>query len=401
METGRPYPPWRRAVEAAGLLGADGVVHPTVFARLSALATERGAINLGQGFPDYDGPAEVLDAARRAIAEGANQYPPGRGIPELRSAIAAHQRRFRGLEWDPETEVLVTAGATEAIAAALLAFVDRGDEVVVVEPYYDSYAALVGLAGGRLVTVPAREPDFLPDPDEMVAAITDRTAVILLNSPHNPTGAMLPRATLAAVIDAATRHDAVIVADEVYEHLAYDEPHVSIAELPGARERAVTISSAAKTFRVTGWKIGWITAAPPLVEAVLAVKQFLTYVNGAPFQPAIAAGLALPDAYFEESAAQLRSNRDLLRDALLGAGFGVPMPPGGYFLVADGTPLGLPDAERTAARLLDEAGIVAIPVSAFTTRGGADRYRPHLRVAFCKRPEVIAEAASRIRSFAV
>jgi N-succinyldiaminopimelate aminotransferase len=274
---------------------------------------------------------------------------------------------------------------------------------VVVEPYYDTYAAIVGLAGGTLVPVPARAPAFLPDPAELVAAIGPRTRVVLLNSPHNPTGAVLPDATVQAVVDAAIEHDAVIVADEVYEHLHFptaDGPgrHRSIATFPGARERSVTISSAAKTFSVTGWKIGWITAVPRLLEAVLAVKQFLTYVNGAPFQPAVAVGLALPDAYFTEAAAALQRRSARLTVALESAGFTVNRPAGGYFLVADGSALGLDDGVRAAEVVLDRAGVVSIPVSPFVSPASVAEFRPYLRFAFCKRDDVIDDAGGRIAS---
>ncbi|WP_255447298.1 aminotransferase class I/II-fold pyridoxal phosphate-dependent enzyme [Schumannella soli] len=391
--------PWQRTVRAAGLLGPDGVARPTIFAEMSALAAERGALNLGQGFPDEDGPAEVLEAARQAISDGANQYPPGRGIAPLRQAIADHQKRFRGLDWDADREVLVTAGATEALSASLLAFVDRGDDVVVIEPFYDSYAALVGLAGGRLVPVPARAPDFLPDPDELRAAVTDRTAVILINTPHNPTGAILPDSTLQLLVELAEKHDAVIVSDEVYEHLVFERRHRSIGEFPGARGRAITVSSAAKTFSVTGWKIGWITAAPELVDAVLAVKQFLTYVNGAPFQPAVAVGLALPEAYFRGEAEKLRARRDELTAALESVGFAVNRPGGSYFLVADGAPIGLHDGVTTARRLVDEVGVVGIPVSAFTVAEHRDDFASLLRFTFAKSAATVTAASRQLESF--
>ena len=298
---------WRRTAVGAGLIGPDGSTRPTIFAEMSALAARTGAINLGQGFPDEDGPAAVLDAAREAIANGVNQYPPGRGIPDLLPAITEHQQRFYGLRLDPQRDVLVTAGATEALAAALLALIDGpDDEVVVFEPYYDSYAAVVALSGARLVTVPLRWPDFQPDLDELRAAVSDRTRVILVNDPHNPTGAVFSRELQDEVIRLANRHDAIIVTDEVYEHLVFDGPHVPIATLPGAWERTLTISSGGKTFSATGWKIGWVSGPADLVDAVLAVKQFLTYVNGAPFQPAIATGLRLPDAFFHGIARTLR-----------------------------------------------------------------------------------------------
>ena len=263
--------PWLRAAEGAMLLGPDGVPAPTVFAEMSALAAATGAINLGQGFPDEDGPAAVLDAAVEAIRQGVNQYPPGRCTPDLRAAIAEHQAHWYGLEVDPDREVLVTAGATEALAATLLAFVEPGDEVVTFEPFYDAYGALIRLAGGTHVTVPLTAPDFLPDEDTLRAAFSDRTRVVLVNTPHNPTGRVLPREVLATVLELAERYDALVVTDEVYEHLTFDTPHVPIATLLGAAGRTVSISSAGKTFSTTGWKIGWLTAAPDLVDAIVSV----------------------------------------------------------------------------------------------------------------------------------
>ncbi|MBN9168970.1 MAG: aminotransferase class I/II-fold pyridoxal phosphate-dependent enzyme, partial [Microbacterium sp.] len=272
---------WRRTAAGAGLLGPDGRPEPTIFAEMSALAARTGAINLGQGFPDEDGPAAVLDAARAAISHGVNQYPPGRGTADLLEAVAEHQSRFYGLELDPEREIIVTAGATEALAAALLGLIDGpDDEVVVFEPHYDSYAACVALSGARLVTVPLRWPEFQPDLDELATAVTDRTRIILINDPHNPTGAVFDSEVREEIVRLAQRHDAVIVTDEVYEHLVFGGPHVPIATVPGARERTLSISSGGKTFSTTGWKVGWISGPAALVDAVLAVKQCLTYVNG-------------------------------------------------------------------------------------------------------------------------
>ncbi|WES65074.1 aminotransferase class I/II-fold pyridoxal phosphate-dependent enzyme [Microbacter sp. GSS18] len=388
---------WRRAAAGAGLVGADGTIHPTIFAEMSALAARTGAINLGQGFPDEDGPAIVLETAREAIAAGLNQYPPGRGIPDLRLAIAEHQRRFYGIALDPEREVLVTAGATEAIAAALLALVEGpDDEIVVFEPYYDAYAALAGLAGARLVTVPLRWPDFQPDLDELAAAVTDRTRVILVNDPHNPTGTVLDAAVRAEVVRLAERHDALIVTDEVYEHLVFDTPHTPIATLPGAAERTLTISSGGKTFSTTGWKIGWISGPDDLIDAVLAVKQFLTYVNGSPFQPAIAAGLRLPDEVFAEAADTLRRKRDVLGAGLREAGFDVSTPAGSYFTVADAAALGAADAHAFCRALPDRAGVVAVPMTAFVGAGRRDEYASLVRFAACKRFDVLEEAAARL-----
>ncbi|GAA2012221.1 aminotransferase class I/II-fold pyridoxal phosphate-dependent enzyme [Microbacterium ulmi] len=388
---------WRRTLEGAGLIGADGSTRPTIFAEMSALAAHTGAINLGQGFPDEDGPSEVLDAARAAIAHGVNQYPPGRGIPDLLAAVAEHQERFYGLHLDPARDVLVTAGATEALAATLLALIDGpDDEVVVFEPYYDSYAAVIALAGARLVTVPLRWPDFQPDLDELRDAVTDRTRVILVNDPHNPTGAVFSPDVRAEVVRLANAHDAIIVTDEVYEHLVFDEPHVPIATLPGAWDRTLTISSGGKTFSTTGWKIGWVCGPSDLVDVVLAVKQWLTYVNGAPFQPAIATGLRLPGEYFDGIAATLRAKRDLLGAGLSAAGFDVSVPAGSYFTVVDAAPLGATDAAAFCRMLPARAGVVAIPLTAFVTPARAGDYATLVRFAACKRVEVLEEAASRL-----
>lgn len=388
---------WRRTASGAGLIGADGILRPTIFAEMSALSAQTGALNLGQGFPDEDGPAEVLEAARAAIADGENQYPPGRGIPDLREAIAAHQQRFYRLEVDPHRQVLVTAGATEALTAAILALLEPGDEIVVFEPYYDSYAAAAALAGARLITVPLRWPEFQPDLDELRDAVTDRTRIILVNDPHNPTGAVFSADVREEVVRLAHEHDAVILTDEVYEHLVFEGGHVPIATLPGAWERTLTISSAGKTFSVTGWKIGWISGPADLVEAVLAVKQWLTYANGAPFQPAVAVGLRLPDAFFAGIATTLAAKQDLLGNGLRAAGFEVSVPAGGYFTVADAAPLGVADADAFCRELPERAGVVAIPLTAFVTPERRGDYATLVRFAACKRVDVLEEAARRLR----
>ncbi|MEV7620281.1 aminotransferase class I/II-fold pyridoxal phosphate-dependent enzyme [Microbacterium sp. NPDC089321] len=388
---------WRRTAAGAGLLSPDGRVAPTIFAEMSAAAARTGSVNLGQGFPDEDGPAEVLEAAREAIAQGANQYPPGRGIPDLLAAITEHQRRFYGLQVDPDTEVLVTAGATEALAATLLALIDGpDDEVVVFEPYYDSYAAVVALAGARLRTVPLRRPDFQPDLDQLAAVVNDRTRVILVNDPHNPTGTVFTPEVQTEVIRLASRFDAIIVTDEVYEHLSFHTRHVPIASLPGAAERTLTISSAGKTFSTTGWKIGWMHGPAALITAVLTVKQFLTYVNGSAFQPAIAVGLRLPDSYFDEAAAVMLRKHELLADGLRAAGLDVFVPQGGYFTVADASALGGADAAAFCRALPERAGVAAIPISAFVARENQAQYAGLVRFAACKRVEVIEEAARRL-----
>jgi N-succinyldiaminopimelate aminotransferase len=367
----------------------------TIFAEMSALAARTGAINLGQGFPDTDGPQSLLEDAVAAIRGGANQYPPGIGISELRRAVADHQRRFYGLEVDPDTEVLVTAGATEAIAATILALAGPGDEVVTFEPYYDSYAASIALAGATRRTVLLRKPDFSFDDADLRAAFGPRTRLILLNSPHNPTGKVFSRIELELIAGLARESDAVVVTDEVYEHQTFDGiPHLPMATLPGMAGRTVTISSAGKTFSVTGWKIGWLHAPAPLATAVRAVKQFLTYVNGAPFQPAVAAALNLDDGFYAALATDLQSKRDLLSTGLREAGFDVFTPRGTYFVLADAAPLGYDDALDLCLTLPSRVGVAAVPVSVF--HDDKDAARSLVRFAFCKRDHVLAEAVDRL-----
>ena len=368
----------------------------TVFAEMSALAVETGSVNLGQGFPDTDGPIEVADAAVAAIRAGVNQYSPGPGQPDLRLAIAEHQQRFYRLELDPATEVVVTTGATEAVAAALLGLVDPGDEVVALEPFYDSYAACIQMAGAVRVPVTLRAPDFRLDLDRLRAAVTDRTRLILLNSPHNPTGTVLTEAELAAVADLALERDLVVVTDEVYEHMTYDVVHRPLATLPGMRERTLTISSAGKTFSFTGWKVGWATGPAHLVRAVLTAKQFLTFVSGAPFQPAVAVGLRLPDTYFHELRATLRGKRDRLCAGLREVGFDVFVPQGTYFVTADVRPLGWADGLEFCRELPRRAGVVAIPHQVFYD--DVEAGRPLVRFAFCKRDDVLDEALTRLHT---
>ena len=373
----------------------------TIFAEMSALAVATGAVNLGQGFPDYDGPPEVLDAAVDAIRSGRNQYPPGRGVPELRAAIARHQQRWYGLAYDPDTEVLVTAGATEAIAAACLALCEPGDEVVVLEPTYDSYQASIAMAGAHPVFVTLRPPGYRLDVDALRAAVTPRTRLLLINSPHNPTGTVLDGDELAAVAAVAVEHDLLVVTDEVYEHLTFDDlAHVPLATLPGMRERTVTISSGGKTFNTTGWKVGWLCASAPLVTAVTTAKQFLTYVNAGPFQPAIAAGLDLPDAYFTGLAADLATKRDLLCAGLAAAGFAVFRPQGTYFVTVDIRPL-RPDGDGMAfcRELPERCGVVAVPNEVFYGRPEAGRHL--VRFSFAKRTEVLEEAVARLATLAI
>ncbi len=371
----------------------------TIFAEMSALAVETGAINLGQGFPDTDGPTEVLDAAVDAIRAGVNQYPPGPGMPELRSAIAEHQRRWYGIELDPGSEIVVTAGATEALAGALLGMLDNGDEVIVFEPMYDSYQACIALAGARAVPVllaPDATGRYVFDPDELAGAVSDRTKMILVNTPHNPTGKVFTRDELEEIARVAIERDLIVVTDEVYEHLLFDgRTHVPMATLPDMAERTLTISSGGKTFHTTGWKIGWMSGPEPLVTAAKTAKQFLTYVNGAPFQPAIAVGLGLPDAYFQELVATLQTARDHLVAGLRRAGFTAYEPEATYFTTVDIRPLAADGDGMAFCRSLPQrCGVVAVPNEVFYARPEHGRHL--VRFACCKRIEVIDEAVERL-----
>ena len=369
----------------------------TIFAEMSALAVATGSVNLGQGFPDTDGPDFMLDAARRAIAEGVNQYPPGRGIPALRQAIAAHARRHQGLTYDPDTEVLVTTGATEALAATIEAYVDPGDEVIALEPFYDSYAASIDLAGGVRVGVGLFGPDFRLDHAELAAAFGPRTKLVLINSPHNPTGTVLSDDDLAEIARLAVEHDVLVVTDEVYEHLVFTGArHRSLASLPGMRERTIRISSSGKTFSATGWKIGWAMGPAELIDEVTAVKQFLTYVSGAPFQPAVALALDEGDAWVEASVRDLEGRRDRLAEGLTSIGLDPVVPQGTYFMTTDVRPLGYDDGVAFCRELPHRAGVVAIPHQVFYDR--AEAGRPYVRWAFCKRAEVLDEAVRRLGS---
>lgn len=369
----------------------------TIFAEMSALATATGSVNLGQGFPDTDGPREVLDAAIAAIEGGLNQYPPGPGMPVLRQAIAAHQQRFYGLTVDPDTEVLVTAGATEALAGALLGMLDTGDEVVVFEPMFDSYHPCIALAGAVVKPVPLRPPGFGFDAEQLRAAITAKTKLILLNSPHNPTGKVFDRAELQIIADLALEFDLIVVTDEVYEHLVFDgAEHVPLATLPGMHERTITISSGGKTFNTTGWKVGWMCGPAHLVGAARTAKQFLTYVSSGPFQPAIAVGLGLPDEFFAGVAADLQAKRDRLLPGLVEAGFDVFGTQSTYFVTVDIRPV-RPDGDgmRFCLDLPNMIGVAAIPTEVLYVNRHEGRHL--VRFAFCKRLEVLDEAVARLK----
>ncbi len=369
----------------------------TIFAEMSALAERTGSINLGQGFPDSDGPSVMADAAINAIREGHNQYPPGLGTADLRRAIATHQHHFYGLEYDPESEIMVTAGATEAVAAAMLALCEPSDEVVMFEPAYDSYAPAVAMAGGVRRVVPLRPPDWNFDVHQLAAAITSKTRLLLLNSPHNPTGKVFDATELAAIAKLCVEADLLVVTDEVYEHLVFEGRHIPLASLPGMGERTLTVSSAGKTFSFTGWKIGWVCGPAPLVAAVRTAKQFLTYVNGAPFQPAVATGLRLPDEFFVHASTELALRRDRLCDGLAEAGFEVFRPAATYFVVTDITPLGAHDGVEFCRQLPERCGLVAIPASVFYDDPGPNRSL--VRFAFCKSLDVIDRAVERLHDF--
>lgn len=399
---------WLEVARATGLAAPDGAIRPTIFAEMSALAAATGSVNLGQGFPDSDGPEWIREAAVEAIRAGANQYPPGPGTPELRGAVARHQRRHYGLDIDPDHEVLVTAGATEALAAAVLALAGPGDEVLTLEPLYDSYAAVIALAGATHTTAPLH-----PTPDgfrlaeaDLRAAVTSRTRLIVLNSPHNPTGAVLTTAELALIARLAREVDAIVVTDEVYEHLTFDGAiHTPIATLPGMRERTLTISSAGKSFSLTGWKIGWISGPEHLVTAVRTVKQFLTYVSGAPFQPAIARALDSGDGEVADLARSLAGRRDSLVAGLRAAGMDVVVPAGTYFVCADASSFlceEVPDGAAFARALPHLARVACVPVSAFTQGGSAakEALASWVRFTFVKDEATLTEGIRRLTAWA-
>ena len=371
----------------------------TIFAEMTALAVTHDAVNLGQGFPDTDGPRAMLDVARQAIADGVNQYPPGPGTPELRRAIAADRAARYGLEHDPDTEVLVTVGATEAISAAILGLVEPGDEVLLTEPYYDSYAASVALAGASRRTVPLARAGsgFVLDVDALRAAVTERTRMLVVNTPHNPTGTVYDDAALAAVAALACERDLLVLSDEVYEHLVFDgRRHRPLASLPGMAERTVTVSSAAKTFNVTGWKIGWALGPRELIDGVRAAKQFMSFVAGAPFQPAVAYALTHEQPWIAAQRDDLQRRRDLLSSALADAGFGVLDSAGTYFVCADITPFGATDGVAFCRTLPERIGVAAVPVSAFVD--DPQQWNHLVRFAFCKRDDVLLEGVRRLRS---
>jgi N-succinyldiaminopimelate aminotransferase len=368
----------------------------SIFAEVTALAVRHGAVNLGQGFPDFDGPEFVKDAAIAALRAGRNQYSPMSGTPELRRAVAEHQRRFYGLDYDPDAEVTVHSGATEAIHSTLQALLDPGDEVVLFEPFYDSYPACIALAGAQARVVTLRAPRFEYDPVELEGAISERTRAILVNTPNNPSGKVFTRSELDHVAELCRKHDLLAITDEVYEHMTYDAAHVPLASLPGMRERTVTISSTGKTFSLTGWKIGYTCASPELTAALRGVHQFVTFCVATPFQAAMAVALGAPQAYFEALARDYRARRDRLCQGLEDAGFGVLVPAGTYFVQADIRPLGFQDDVELCRLLPERVGVAAIPTSAFYANKAEGRHL--VRFAFCKTDATLDEGIRRLRA---
>lgn len=376
----------------------------SIFGEMTALAVATGAINLGQGFPNYDGPPEVLSAAQKQIAQGNNQYPPGIGVPDLRLAVSEHQSRFWGLTYDPDSEILITVGASEAIAGALLGILNAGDEVIVFEPLFDTYAGLIALADGLAIPVTLRSnygERFQFDPDELRKAVTPRTRAILLNSPHNPTGTVFTRDELQTIADVVIAHDLIVISDEVYEHLTFDHvQHIPIATIGDMRDRTITISSGGKTFNTTGWKIGWACGPRHLVHATQMAKQLFTFAGGTPFQAAIATGLRLPDSYFVTLAQDLQTKRDVLLTALTEADLNPVTPQGTYFITTDirqRFPGG--DGLDFCRQLPHLCGIVAIPASVLYTPENQHEGEHYVRFAFCKQMETLEEAAHRLRDW--
>lgn len=403
MATMKKQRAFERVGLAAGLMGAEGHWRSTIFEEMSALAHRYGALNLGQGFPDTDGPAEMLRAAADALASGVNQYATIAGNPALRQAIAEHQQRFYRLTLDPDTQVTVTAGASEALAATIAALVEPGDEVVLFEPYYDLYPAAAALAGARVRTVPLVPPTFEPDLDALEAAFSDRTALVVVNDPHNPTGMVFSTEAKTKIVELATRFDAVILADQVYEHLVFTGPYQPIQTLPGAAERTVAVSAISKTHSATGWRVGWMTGPDNLILPIRLVKGYFTHSAAAPLQAAAAVGVGLGDDFYTGVQARYAQQRRILVENLAGSSWEVTPPAGTFFAVADVsrvlTERGLSSAEELCHLLPEQAGVALIPLTAFTTEAYRQQVQTYVRFAFCKRPEVLQDAATRLRAY--
>lgn len=394
--TGSAETPWQRMAAGGGLLDASGRLLSTVFEEMTALAQRTGAVNLGQGFPDFPAPERMVNAASEALAAGHNQYAPIKGIPSLRTAIAEHQRQFYGLDLDAESQIIVSAGATEGLAASLLSVLEPGDEVVVFEPHYDLYGAVIRFAGATAVPVPLLPPRFTPDPDDVRAAFSPRTRAVILNDPHNPTGTVASPEFLTQLVELATEFEAVIVTDEVYEHLRFTGEHTPIATLPGAFDRTLTVSSAGKTFSATGWRVGWVSGPEHLIRGVTAVKSYLSHSAAAPLQHAVAEAVGFPPEFYEHLLDDYRDRRDILVNGLREAGLNPPEPQGTFFAAADVSDhyalAGVSTAKDLGEHWAENAGVVGIPVSAFVGEANRDLYSDWLRLAFCKRADVLRKA---------
>ena len=410
-QTDSPDLPWHDLARGAGLMQDSGALRSTIFDETSVLARAHGAVNLGQGFPDADGPAAMIEAAAEALRSGLNQYSPERGLPELREAIAAQQLATQSRELDPHTQVVVTAGAAEALAAALLSILRPGDEVVVLEPHYDLYAAIVAFAGGVLRPVALRPPEFGVDLEDLRAAFSDRTAAVLVNDPHNPTGTVLSPETAREIARLAVEHDAVILTDEVYEHLRYDGAHLSLAAGASSsmlepelaervRERTLVVSSASKSLQVTGWRIGWVSGPADLISGVSAVKTYLSHSAAAPLQKAVAAGLRDLQTWGQTLAAEQAQRSALVGQALRDLGLQVAQPSGSYYVVADFSPLfdryGATTSAEMSRALIERAGLALLPLSAFAAPENQELYAGWMRVAACKRESTLQEGMDRL-----
>lgn len=397
---GYPVGPWKQAAAASGLL-SDGVPTATIFEQMTTTAQKTNAVNLGQGFPDQDGPDWVLKTAAEKIlgssSPAANQYAPGTGLVELREAVSRFRQRHYGQEYDPASQVLITTGATEAIAASILALVSPGDEVLTFEPFYDSYAAMIALAGATQTFVPLPAPSFVPSVADVEAALTERTRMVIINTPHNPTGVVWDRDTLAAITEVCARHGVWVLTDEVYEQLVYEGSHVPVASAASRPENVITISSAGKTYSLTGWKIGWVLASAEVIAAVRSVKQFLTYSSGPAYQHAIAQALDEGDGFLVEQQDNFRARRDQLAQGLQGAGLSPAPAQGGYFLVVDLKPWSITDAKSEALNLIEQTGVVGIPVSALCRDDTQSEVSSWMRYAFCKTQETIDDASRRLQ----
>lgn len=400
----RPHdaaPPWKSLALSAGLLDEQGSLSSTIFEEMSSLAQRHDAINLGQGFPDTDGPGVLAESLARAVTDGRNQYATIAGLPALRREISEHETLSGRRGPDPDTEVTVTAGATEALSATMLAFLRPGDEIVLFEPFYDLYPALAGLSGATVVTVPLLPPTFTPDPERLRAAFSDRTRMVVVNDPHNPTGTVFDHEIMTLIAELSERHDAIIVTDSVYEHLAFDREPVDLGSLEASRDRTVRVSSASKTFSITGWRVGWAIAPPELTRGIRVTKGYLSHSAAAPLQNAVAETMAWARGsdFYAELSDQYRHQRDVLLDGLQASPFAAHRPDGTFFTVASTESLSEAwgsDGTEISVALAERAGVAVVPLQAFATPEHRSLYAPWVRFAFCKRPDVLRRAVQRL-----